>query len=111
MSSRPSLEEQLPTPVTDLEKGPNASPDDDTEYPSGKKLALILSALYLAMFLVALDRTIIATAVPRITDQFHSVDDSEYSPGHFFLLEDHLDGGHMVSSQNMPAAPESSLIC
>ncbi|KAL9619446.1 MAG: hypothetical protein Q9160_005957 [Pyrenula sp. 1 TL-2023] len=34
-----------------------------------------MCSLYLAMFLVALDRTIIATATPRITDSFHSIDD------------------------------------
>lgn len=30
---------------------------------------------FLAMFLVALDRTIVATAIPRITDDFHSLGD------------------------------------
>ncbi|KAJ5935008.1 hypothetical protein N7466_004555 [Penicillium verhagenii] len=30
---------------------------------------------FLALFLVALDRTIIATAIPRITDEFHSLGD------------------------------------
>lgn len=27
------------------------------------------------MFLVALDRTILGTAIPKITDEFHSIDD------------------------------------
>ena len=44
-------------------------------YPTGVKLALILAAIYFSVFLVALDRTIIATAIPRITDDFHSFDD------------------------------------
>ncbi|ERT00813.1 hypothetical protein HMPREF1624_02046 [Sporothrix schenckii ATCC 58251] len=34
-----------------------------------------MAALYLAMFLVSLDRIIIATAIPRITDEFHSIND------------------------------------
>lgn len=47
---------------------------DGTEYPSGVKLALITVALCLAVFLMALDNSIIATAIPKITDQFHSLD-------------------------------------
>lgn len=45
------------------------------EYPTGLKLALLLTSIYLAVFLVALDRTIIATALPVITDHFHSIGD------------------------------------
>ncbi|TVY76132.1 Rubrofusarin-specific efflux pump aurT [Lachnellula suecica] len=71
-----STEEQLPSPhITDLEKGHDAPAENRAEYPSGKKVALIMLALFLAMFLVALDRTIIATAVPKITDQFNSLND------------------------------------
>jgi len=48
--------------------------DDDAnaDYPSGAKLVLITVALCLSVFCMALDNTIIATAIPRITDQFHS---------------------------------------
>ncbi|KAJ7250375.1 DHA14-like major facilitator [Mycena rebaudengoi] len=48
---------------------------DGVEYPEGLKLALITVALCLSVFLVALDNTIIATAIPKITDQFKSLDD------------------------------------
>ncbi|MCJ1288930.1 hypothetical protein MMC34_000461 [Xylographa carneopallida] len=48
---------------------------DDIVYPTGVKLAIISVALCLSVFLVALDNTIIATAIPRITDQFHALDD------------------------------------
>lgn len=48
--------------------------EDGTEYPGGIKLALISIALCLAVFLMALDNSIIATAIPKITDQFHSLD-------------------------------------
>ena len=40
--------------------------EDDIEYPHGAKLAIILSALCLAVFLVALDQTIIAPAIPKM---------------------------------------------
>jgi hypothetical protein len=44
-------------------------------YPTGVKLALTLASIYLSVFLVALDRTIIATALPQITDKFQSFGD------------------------------------
>ncbi|OAA60853.1 Major facilitator superfamily domain, general substrate transporter [Cordyceps fumosorosea ARSEF 2679] len=45
------------------------------EYPPVVKRILIMIALYLSMFLITLDQNIIATAIPRITDEFHSIDD------------------------------------
>jgi len=48
---------------------------EGVEYPTGLKLNLISLALCLSVFLMALDNTIIATAIPKITDQFHSLDD------------------------------------
>ncbi|KAH9902351.1 putative efflux pump [Xylariomycetidae sp. FL2044] len=49
--------------------------EDGTEYPTGAKLALITLALCLSVFLMALDNSIIATAIPKITDQFNSLGD------------------------------------
>jgi len=67
-------------------------PQDDHEYPSSWRLTLITMALCLCVFCVALvslvvcrsecpypdhiqDNTIIATAIPKITDQFNSLND------------------------------------
>lgn len=49
--------------------------EDGTEYPTGVKLGLISLALCLSVFLTALDNSIIATAIPSITDAFHSLPD------------------------------------
>ncbi|KAJ7473151.1 DHA14-like major facilitator [Mycena galericulata] len=49
--------------------------EEQIEYPTGLKLGFITFALGLSVFLVALDNTIIATAIPKITDQFKSLDD------------------------------------
>ncbi|OKL59583.1 hypothetical protein UA08_05245 [Talaromyces atroroseus] len=49
--------------------------EDGTDYPSGLKLTLIVLALCLAVFLMALDNSIITTAIPKITDQFDSLND------------------------------------
>ncbi|KAJ7645389.1 MFS transporter [Mycena rosella] len=57
------------------EKVTSEAPDSEDDFPHGLKLALLLLALCLSVFLVALDNTIIATAIPKITDQFKSLDD------------------------------------
>ncbi|KAI0546790.1 MFS general substrate transporter [Xylaria curta] len=54
---------------------PTETREDGTEYPKGVKLLLISIALCLSVFLIALDNSIIATAIPAITVQFHSLND------------------------------------
>lgn len=49
--------------------------EDDFDYPTGWRLAVITLALCLSVFCMALDNTIIATAIPRITDQFKALND------------------------------------
>ncbi|PSN64121.1 MFS general substrate transporter [Corynespora cassiicola Philippines] len=44
-------------------------------YPGPAKTALIMFSLYISIFLVALDRTILGPAIPEITNQFNSIDD------------------------------------
>ncbi|KAL1892227.1 hypothetical protein Sste5346_007183 [Sporothrix stenoceras] len=44
-------------------------------YPKGIRLALIMTAMFLGMFLVALDKLIISTAVAQITNDFSSTSD------------------------------------
>lgn len=51
------------------------SPATSPGYPSNKKRVVIMAAVYLAIFLVTLDQNIISTAIPRITDEFHSLND------------------------------------
>lgn len=47
----------------------------ESVHPPGRQVAAVMIALLLAMFLIALDRTIITTAIPKMTDEFHSLDD------------------------------------
>ena len=47
---------------------------DTSDFPAPKALFWIVIALLISMFIQNLDSTIIATAIPKITDQFHSVD-------------------------------------
>ncbi|RAL13118.1 MDR family MFS transporter [Aspergillus homomorphus CBS 101889] len=49
---------------------------DVPKYPSSLRLWLAVIALCLGIFLATLDSTIIATATPYITDEFHSLDEA-----------------------------------
>ncbi|KAF2796480.1 MFS general substrate transporter [Melanomma pulvis-pyrius CBS 109.77] len=54
---------------------PLPEPSPPTVYPSPAKTAIIMFSLYISIFLVALDRTIIGPAIPEITNKFHSTSD------------------------------------
>ncbi|QGA13971.1 hypothetical protein EYB26_001623 [Talaromyces marneffei] len=58
-------------PVT---TGPSGMPSSDGTNPMWK-LAVLLPLLLICMFLVALDKNIVSTAIPQITDEFHSAGD------------------------------------
>jgi EmrB/QacA subfamily drug resistance transporter len=58
---------------TDEEKGAEQKGGEDGQAPRSKgKIALIMMALCMAVFLAALDVTIITTALPTISENFHS---------------------------------------
>lgn len=61
------------------------SKSEEGDYPAAFRLAMIIVALALSIFLVAIDMTIVATAIPRITDQFHSLDQVGWYGSAFFL--------------------------
>jgi hypothetical protein len=67
-ASTERLQKESPPPL-DRQLNPSA---DEAVYPKRFALALLILGISLAGFLVALDRTIVATAIPRITDEFHS---------------------------------------
>ncbi|KAF3401555.1 Efflux pump roqT [Penicillium rolfsii] len=49
--------------------------DFEHQYPSKLNLFFIILSLNLALFLVGLDNTIISSAIPKITDEFHALSD------------------------------------
>ncbi|KAK3324171.1 putative aflatoxin efflux pump [Cercophora scortea] len=81
----PATEPAAYADMADVEKLSPAAPSaphpgkgkgpDDLFKPKSFRFWLTLFCNFLALFLVALDRTIIATAVPRITDEFGSLGD------------------------------------
>ncbi|UNI18074.1 hypothetical protein JDV02_004369 [Purpureocillium takamizusanense] len=81
-----------PTTDSDLETAVNkgATPaatagDDGRKYLAGVQMWLIMSSLITASFLVLLDSAIVATAIPKITSQFHSLEDISWYGSAFQL--------------------------
>ncbi|GIK05551.1 hypothetical protein Aspvir_009664 [Aspergillus viridinutans] len=86
--SNPSIEESK----RELDSSPNGSitghdpaPEEEMHYPSGFALSVIMAGLVAAIFLISLDTTIVSTAIPRITDEFHTVADIGWYGSAFFL--------------------------
>lgn len=73
---------EVSTPTESVDKEP---PTEQHEYPGLGKLVVIILGLYLAVLLVALDQTIIGTAIPKITDQFKSIEDVGWYGSAYFL--------------------------
>ncbi|KAH7342539.1 major facilitator superfamily domain-containing protein [Rhexocercosporidium sp. MPI-PUGE-AT-0058] len=70
--------EKAGPPTTTTDKPESKEDDEGGEeevYPPWKRVAVIMIAVYCTMFIVALDRTILGTAIPKITDEFHSIND------------------------------------
>jgi hypothetical protein len=74
----------------DIGKNEGEAEEDTSDYPTGFKLVTLIIALCLAVFLVALDQTIIATAIPKITDHFNSIADIGWYGSAYFLTSTSL---------------------
>ncbi|KAK2738275.1 MFS sugar transporter [Myotisia sp. PD_48] len=79
-SALPSSSADNEKTVEETQAPQSDEPEDDENdptrnYVTGLPLLVIILGLALAVLLVALDNTIIATAIPRITDQFKALDD------------------------------------
>ncbi|KAL1848283.1 hypothetical protein Plec18167_006280 [Paecilomyces lecythidis] len=73
-----SKEQREPAGNSDLERGVSPHETEEAnekqreEYPGPLALGLITIGICLSVFLVSLDRTIVTTAIPKITNDFHS---------------------------------------
>ncbi|CAK7208002.1 hypothetical protein SEUCBS139899_010836 [Sporothrix eucalyptigena] len=54
-------------------------------YPTGSKLTFIVVALVLTTLLIAMDMTIVATEIPKITDEFHGLDKVSWYGAAYFM--------------------------
>ncbi|KAF4582819.1 Major facilitator superfamily domain, general substrate transporter [Ophiocordyceps camponoti-floridani] len=64
----------------------DAQRKDQDQYPPGYKMVLIVMALVLSNTLLSLDMTIVATAIPKITDEFKGLDKVGWYSSAFFTF-------------------------
>ncbi|KAM4062684.1 major facilitator superfamily protein [Hirsutella rhossiliensis] len=55
------------------------------EYPHGIRLVLLAGASTMGIFLIALDQTIVGTAIPKITSEFHGINDVSWYGAAYFM--------------------------
>ncbi|KAK6364899.1 uncharacterized protein PV06_00529 [Exophiala oligosperma] len=75
----------LPTPIPEAtvttgmsrkeEDDVPAEYDEEPEYLGPRALTVLMSAILLVVIILTLDQSILATAIPKITDQFHTIAD------------------------------------
>lgn len=61
--------------LSSIEEKPQTNDDEKEEFITGLKLIAVIAGVTLVAFLMLLDMSIIATAIPRITTEFHSLPD------------------------------------
>ncbi len=47
----------------------------EASYPTAFRLTVVLTSLFFGSFLVAIDTTIVSMVIPKISTQFHALDD------------------------------------
>ncbi|EPS44955.1 hypothetical protein H072_993 [Dactylellina haptotyla CBS 200.50] len=78
------------TPVTTEDKPAGEVEDDESKYPGGVALVILTIGLCLSTFVIALDNSIIATAIPRITTEFNSIGDVGWYGSSYLLTQTSL---------------------
>ncbi|KAJ9616611.1 hypothetical protein H2200_000330 [Cladophialophora chaetospira] len=57
----------------------------EDQYPHGVQFVFLAGAAIVAVFLIALDQTIVGTAIPKITDEFHGLKDVSWYAAAYFM--------------------------
>lgn len=79
--------------ISEQEKGdhpsatntPETQQQDGSDYPPTAKVLVILLGVFICAFLVSLDRTIVGTATPMITNDFNSLGDVGWYASSYLL--------------------------
>jgi MFS family permease len=89
MVPSPTTSDKVPELESGIDKPGNTSDtsnvNDEDEYASGISLLLLIISLMLGMFLVALDNTILSTAIPKITDEFQDLNKVSWYGAAYFM--------------------------
>ncbi|EAQ86359.1 hypothetical protein CHGG_07612 [Chaetomium globosum CBS 148.51] len=85
-ASPATLENEMKDPEAGAVKEKPAEEEEEIEYPTGVAFTFIVVALVLSVFLRAdTTQTIVATAIPRITDEFKGLEDVAWYGSAFFM--------------------------
>ncbi|PYH98429.1 MFS general substrate transporter [Aspergillus ellipticus CBS 707.79] len=73
----PALLSRTPIQSSPNETKPPQSikPDEDPQWIKGITLVMVITGIALVVFLMLLDMSIVSTAIPKITSEFHALDD------------------------------------
>lgn len=78
-----TVESNIPPPETDVDNKETTN----NEVTNNLQLCLLIASLFCGTFVMALDATIIGTAVPSITTEFNSLDDiAWYGSGYLLTI-------------------------
>ncbi|KAJ6629312.1 ABC transporter [Mycena sp. CBHHK59/15] len=69
------------------EQKPTPSGPDESNLLTGRKLAVVFSAMLLSLLLIALDQTILSTALPRIASDFNAFSQQGWVASAFVLTQ------------------------
>jgi MFS transporter, DHA2 family, glioxin efflux transporter len=86
-SSKLPIDSNAEKQFSDSESSKGSAQDKEDQYPHGIRLIVFAAAILSSVFLMALDQTIVGTAIPKITDEFNGLDDvSWYAAAYFMTL-------------------------
>ena len=86
-----ATQSKLSTRSPDEKEPTTQSNDDPSEEPEqnltlhGLRLWLLLAVLYLGIYLLALELTMLSTVIPTLTDEFHTVADISWYEAAYVL--------------------------
>ncbi|GAA5916994.1 hypothetical protein JCM8208_003424 [Rhodotorula glutinis] len=85
-TERKSVEEDGATGLP-ADSRTQAQVERDSKYLTGSKLALVFTGMLLSVFLIALDQTILAPAIPVIASKFDALDQIGWIVSAYFLTQ------------------------
>ncbi|MCJ1382448.1 hypothetical protein MMC17_005561 [Xylographa soralifera] len=85
MEKEDQKQEEYDESKTYSKEDPTQGTEDEEKYPPFKVVLPVVLSLYLAIFLISIDRTIIGVAIPAISNEFNSFGDISWYEAAFLL--------------------------
>ena len=85
MSELPAGQAEKPAHDAHPISASSPAEDEDLQYLSTRQLYAVFGALVIILLMFALDVTVIATAIPKVTDEFHTIKDIGWYGGAYLI--------------------------